>query len=104
MDGGMLWEDLGVNFLLRETGIGQNRAAAAVDQLQELNPMVVTAMPRPTSDVTADLLREGSFNVVLCLARARCPRQSASMLMLARPALPSSSSTCMVLLVLAFLT
>eukprot|EP00946_MAST-07B_sp_MAST-7B-sp1_P004548 g4548.t1 len=65
-DGVCSGEDLGANFLLRETGIGQNRAAAAVDQLQELNPMVkVTAMPRPTSDVTADLLREGSFNVVL---------------------------------------
>jgi ubiquitin-like 1-activating enzyme E1 A len=65
-DGACAAEDLGANFLLRETSVGQNRATAAVPHLQELNPMVtVTAMPRPTSDITPALLREGRFNVVL---------------------------------------
>jgi ubiquitin-activating enzyme E1 len=66
-DGLTTVQDLGANFFLRESDIGQPRAPAIVPRLQELNKMVnISAL---SGELTEAVF--GKFNVIVCVGQKR---------------------------------
>ena len=55
-------EDLGAQFYLTESDVGQNRATACKDKLQDLNPAV--AVTSSSGDMTEAILK--NFQAVVC--------------------------------------